>query len=626
MADGTGCDDGEACTDPDECSGGVCGGPAVLSCDDGNECTDDSAVDDGDGICDDPVADCVHENNTAPCSDDDACTTEDICDEGVCVGGPAPDCDDLNPCTDDSCDTATGCVNAFNTNPCSDPYDCTGGDVCVDGECVGTPNDTLCDDGNVCTTGACLPGTAGTEPDGCLLTPVTDGSPCDDESICTDPDYCEGGICTGSDLDCSDGIACTDDLCDDVEGCQNPGTDFDGDGWDICGPADPVDPDGLEPDCEDGVAGIHPGADEDCFNDLDDDCNDLVDEADPLGCPRSDVSGTVVYYRGPGSTEPSTKPVPGTTMTMVGTASVVRTTNSAGGYEFQDVLKGLVSVIPTKVGDFGSSAISSLDAARVSQFRVAMVVPTEWQLIAADASGNGTISAFDAALISQLRVGIISRLPVANTTGSDWAFLPDQRDYAPLIADMTAEDYVGILYGDVTGNWAPPAGKAGSKVVDGRTGTAARPLPDLFEIAAEGDVSLAGGDDAPACELRLVSTRAPVTRRGKTRYLIYAERADGLLGLDLDIRYSSDKTRILSVSTTERTADFHLVNGDQGGTLRLSMYGDRPLVGDGALLELFIDHRDPRGGRELRVEALVNEGSIPCSVKVGASRRRPDRR
>lgn len=50
----------------------------------------------------------------------------------------AADCNDSNPCTDDSCDAGT-CVNAENSNPCDDGDACTTGDVCTGGACVGGP-------------------------------------------------------------------------------------------------------------------------------------------------------------------------------------------------------------------------------------------------------------------------------------------------------------------------------------------------------------------------------------------------------------------------------------------------------------------------------------------------------
>ncbi|MBN2362181.1 MAG: hypothetical protein JXR83_22205, partial [Deltaproteobacteria bacterium] len=46
-----------------------------------------------------------------PCSDGDACNGVEMCDgRGVCVAGNALDCDDDNPCTQDACDPASGCV------------------------------------------------------------------------------------------------------------------------------------------------------------------------------------------------------------------------------------------------------------------------------------------------------------------------------------------------------------------------------------------------------------------------------------------------------------------------------------------------------------------------------------
>ncbi|PKN57122.1 MAG: hypothetical protein CVU56_12590 [Deltaproteobacteria bacterium HGW-Deltaproteobacteria-14] len=115
--DGGGCDDGNACTKDDVCSGFSCSGTAY-ACDDGEVCTDD--VCDGQGGCDypvkaggcwiggacyaigetkpgDPCRVCAggeswSPNDGATCSDgDDVCTLGDTCDGTQCVGGPPPD-------------------------------------------------------------------------------------------------------------------------------------------------------------------------------------------------------------------------------------------------------------------------------------------------------------------------------------------------------------------------------------------------------------------------------------------------------------------------------------------------------------------------------------------------------
>ena len=123
------CDGIETCDVILDCQPGT-----ALTCDDGNICTDDSC---------DAIAGCLNVNNTAPCDDGDACTTADTCSAGACVGGAPPNCDDANVCTDDSCDSATGCVN---TNaPCDDGDACTTADTCSAG-CVGGPHQIVTDD------------------------------------------------------------------------------------------------------------------------------------------------------------------------------------------------------------------------------------------------------------------------------------------------------------------------------------------------------------------------------------------------------------------------------------------------------------------------------------------------
>src|SRR5207244_13321452 len=113
----------------ERCSGCQCiGGPAP-TCDDGNPCTTDSC---------NPPTGCVHTNNANPCNDGNACTTNDTCSDEHCVGGAALNCDDHNVCTTDSCNPATGCAHTNNTNPCNDGDACTTGDACTGGVCAGT--------------------------------------------------------------------------------------------------------------------------------------------------------------------------------------------------------------------------------------------------------------------------------------------------------------------------------------------------------------------------------------------------------------------------------------------------------------------------------------------------------
>lgn len=140
VSDNTPCDDFNVCTVGDRCIGGTCVAGVPLNCSDNNVCTTDTC---------DPVTGCQHTNNSnlcapaqcmgnlllpaaycmngtcpkqvaVPCSDNNACTTDDYCLDGVCRPGTGfLDCNDYNVCTDDWCSPAAGCVNTPNTSMCA---------------------------------------------------------------------------------------------------------------------------------------------------------------------------------------------------------------------------------------------------------------------------------------------------------------------------------------------------------------------------------------------------------------------------------------------------------------------------------------------------------------------------
>ncbi|MGB0716408.1 MAG: hypothetical protein ACPGXK_11045, partial [Phycisphaerae bacterium] len=134
-------------------------------CNDQNACTSD--------ICD--AGRCTNEPIDADCDDDNHCTTRDRCSNGTCTGDLL-DCNDDNPCTTDSCDPQQGCLNIDNNDDCDDGDACTTGDSCVLGQCE-PGNAISCDDANPCTADSCDPNS------GCI-NEDTD-SDCDDNNACT---------------------------------------------------------------------------------------------------------------------------------------------------------------------------------------------------------------------------------------------------------------------------------------------------------------------------------------------------------------------------------------------------------------------------------------------------------
>ena len=127
-------------------------------------CTDDSC---------DSESGCSFVPNAAQCDDGNACTVNDGCAKGWCTGGGQLDCDDDNLCTNDACDLVDGCIHFDNVLACEDGNACTAGDMCAASICVGgAPLD--CDDDNVCTDDSCNPAI------GCVN--VANEAPCSDWS------------------------------------------------------------------------------------------------------------------------------------------------------------------------------------------------------------------------------------------------------------------------------------------------------------------------------------------------------------------------------------------------------------------------------------------------------------
>jgi len=179
IADHTFCDDGDKCTLIDTCLSGECVGSGGLDCDDGNPCTDDT--------CDPEVGGrgCVHSVTTgAPCDDGNLCTTGDACDAGKCLGNDAG-------C---ACGSDADCQLFEDANLCNGSLTCDAGKCQVDGATVITC-DTQFD--GPCERTACQPLTGL-----CAARADDDGAPCDDGNPCSTGDHCAAGACLPGDYDC----------------------------------------------------------------------------------------------------------------------------------------------------------------------------------------------------------------------------------------------------------------------------------------------------------------------------------------------------------------------------------------------------------------------------------------
>ncbi len=211
-------------------------------CDDGDPCTNDTCNSDGS---------CKHKELAGlACDDGSLCTQTDKCLAGKCVGGNALDCDDKDPCTNDTCDPFTGCVHKASSDAvCPDDGEVCTQDLCKEGKCLhpqAKDGSTCADDGLICTQDACQAGTCAHLPknggvctdDGngctkdvcsagaCKHIPAT-GSACEDGNPCTLKDTCNAGKCLSGPLNqCNDNNPCTKDVCTPQTGCKHSNNDY----------------------------------------------------------------------------------------------------------------------------------------------------------------------------------------------------------------------------------------------------------------------------------------------------------------------------------------------------------------------------------------------------------------
>ncbi len=144
--------------------------PTESACSDGSD-------DDFDGDTDCADDDCAGQS----CNDGSQCTLGDACTGGVCVGATPLTCDDGQPCTNDSCAAATGCVFT--------PIAGCGG---------GCTSDAECNDQGLCQGAGCAQCTADHCVDGVCENDPLSGTPCDDADPCTSGDTCSAGLCAGT--------------------------------------------------------------------------------------------------------------------------------------------------------------------------------------------------------------------------------------------------------------------------------------------------------------------------------------------------------------------------------------------------------------------------------------------
>jgi len=329
------------------------------------------------------------------------------------------------------------------------------------------------------------------------------------------------------------------------------------------------------------------------------------------------VGGTALFYRdSDDGNEPSNpaKPVPNVTIDLSGSDTGQATTDADGLYAFAGAFGNVVTT-PSRVDTFTQEAVSSQDAVQAAKHQVGLITLTPNQFIAADVTNNGEVSSFDASAIAKYSVGLIvptgmtgDHFPVAAAHAGDWQFVPAQHQHPSIDGSLTGDDFVGILYGDVTGNWTADSESMGPFAPLAAPSTVQELLP------ARTGPAVAYFAEPP--------TRIPGTNDWKV--VLGLRDADGILGLDLTLKDAG--LALKGARAVGIAAQFTAVSNAAGDAGKVALFATAPMRGDGPFLELILSGDRATLERLGTVLSLrANEGAIPTRWGPPARDRRPDK-
>lgn len=316
----------------------------------------------------------------------------------------------------------------------------------------------------------------------------------------------------------------------------------------------------------------------------------------PSGSPA--ISGTLTY----GNSSAGTKFISNATVNGSGSPDVSTATDApgptAGQYTLTGFGSGAYTVSLSKTA--GQNGISSNDAARIAQHVAGTLsLTTNTQKVSADVSGNGVISSFDASEIANY---VVSSTPIGNA-GTWRFFVPPgptfpiggsqtSRTYTSVPGTITGEDFIGLLIGEVSGNWTPTAARPS-------TGPERGAGVDLPQMVAPVDKEII----------------VPVTVRGLAN--------KDVISYEFDLRYDPNLIQPLAqpVDLAESISRGFsaVVNAREPGLLRVAVYGPDALGADGVLLNLRFTAIGASGSvsRLVWERVMFNEGDPQVAVTNG---------
>lgn len=294
------------------------------------------------------------------------------------------------------------------------------------------------------------------------------------------------------------------------------------------------------------------------------------------------VSGLVSFWNG-------SAPVSGALLSLTGDQVYSAMSGLNGNYTIQGAAIDAYALTPSK--ENGDNGISAYDASFALQHDVGLITLSGSQALAADVNNNGYINSMDAAYILQKTAGLIS-LPFPGS-GVVWKFTPTSRSIPELTADVTAQDFTGILLGDISGNWVDPG-------------------EGLHDV----------GDEITAISAVLTIPVVSVLPGGSIDVPINLDITDAeLLGADIAFTYDPAHVSISNVRIGSLAAGWSLVsNLTEPGMVRIASAGAVPITTDGELILFTVTALGAPGTQSVLTFTLgdLNENTIPSAFNSGS--------
>jgi len=333
----------------------------------------------------------------------------------------------------------------------------------------------------------------------------------------------------------------------------------------------------------------------------------LLNEGDPTTITHSgnfqvrglQIAGSVDY-------EGTGLPVPFVKFTLNGHALLTNQTDENGHFNYTRLHYGDYVLTPEKTGDQGR-AISPFDAALILQHVVGSSQLSPYQKIAADVTGDSTVSSFDASYIMRLSVNLEEKFPVMNALDAFWEFVPaafpiddanwyahpDTMAYNPLEQDEFNQDFIGIIYGDVSQNWTSPG---------------------LQSVRA----------DAPPMLATLSAGAFRSTGMNSFSLPIMLEASQAVHSLELEISIPSEQVEVLNVTQADGSHSSLISYRAGNDVLRIALAAAEPLTQRGDVLSVqFHKRAEAADGLEgaIRIQwAKLNDALVALSTGAANAR------